>query len=384
MLNKKHIYPFHCNYSHCGTLFYMLKRLVAAKVEVGMNTSIRRISVRNLKPGMVVANAILSDRNALLVAEKTQLTQPIIDRINESGVAFADILIVFESEYASEFAAEQQTLVKQHAQMTKKIKDSFERIRLTNSLPSDEFVDIAKDISRTMVNTPSILTTLQTVKVMDDYTYTHSVNVGVLAGLIGKWVNYPDVPLLILAGMLHDVGKTKIPLEILNKPTRLSTDELQMMQKHAELGYYLTENDEAYSQAIRQGILYHHERLDGTGYPIGLSGNDIPYFARILAVADMFDAMTSDRVYRNALTPFDVLEEIFKEMFTKLDPGICFVFRQRIKELLVGSSVILSNGANARVVFIDGEDHFKPVLQDDFGRCFSPEMSQLRITEFTY
>ena len=94
--------------------------------------------------------------------------------------------------------------------------------------------------------------------------------------------------------------------------------------------------------------------------------------------------MTSDRVYRNALTPFDVLEEIFKEMFTKLDPGICFVFRQRIKELLVGSSVILSNGANARVVFIDGEDHFKPVLQDDFGRCFSPEMSQLRITEFTY
>ena len=76
-----------------------------------MNTSIRRISVRNLKPGMVVANAILSDRNALLVAEKTQLTQPIIDRINESGVAFADILIVFESEYASEFAAEQQKLV---------------------------------------------------------------------------------------------------------------------------------------------------------------------------------------------------------------------------------------------------------------------------------
>lgn len=79
-----------------------------------------------------------------------------------------------------------------------------------------------------------------------------------------------------------------------------------------------------------------------------------------------------------------MLEEIFNEMFTKLDPEICFVFRQRIKELLVGSSVVLSNGTNARVVFIDGEDHFKPVLQDDFGRCFSPETTQLRIAEFSY
>ena len=349
-----------------------------------MNTSIRRISVRHLKPGMVNANAVLTDRNALLVAERTRLTQPVIDRIVDSGVPYVDILIVLETDYAATIAEEQQKLIKQHAQMTKKIKDSFDRIRLTNSLPPDEFVDIATDISRTMVNTPSILTTLQNVKVMDDYTYTHSVNVGVLSGLIGKWLNYPDVPLLILAGMLHDVGKTKIPLEILNKPSQLTDEEQATMHKHAELGYYLTENNAAYLPEVRQGILYHHERLDGTGYPSGLSDKEIPYFARIIAVADMFDAMTSERVYRSALTPFDVLEQIFGEMFTKLDPEICFVFRQRIKELLVGSSVVLSNGSNARVVFIDGDDHFKPVLQDDFGRCFTPESTHLRISEFTY
>ena len=128
-----------------------------------MNTSIRRISVRHLKPDMVNANAVLTDRNALLVAERTRLTQPVIDRIVDSGVPYVDILIVLETDYAATIAEEQQKLIKQHAQMTKKIKDSFDRIRLTNSLPPDDFVDIATDISRTMVNSPSILSTLQNV-----------------------------------------------------------------------------------------------------------------------------------------------------------------------------------------------------------------------------
>lgn len=247
-----------------------------------MNTSIRRISVRHLKPDMVNANAVLTDRNALLVAERTRLTQPVIDRIVDSGVPYVDILIVLETDYAATIAEEQQKLIKQHAQMTKKIKDSFDRIRLTNSLPPDEFVDIATDISRTMVNTPSILTTLQNVKVMDDYTYTHSVNVGVLSGLIGKWLNYPDVPLLILAGMLHDVGKTKIPLEILNKPSQLTDEEQATMHKHAELGYYLTENNAAYLPEVRQGILYHHERLDGTGYRSGSATKRSPILPGLL------------------------------------------------------------------------------------------------------
>lgn len=349
-----------------------------------MNTSLRRISVRNLKPGMVNANAVISERNFVLVSERTTLTQQLIERIVVSGVAFVDILIVLESDFATEMAEDQQKLIQQHAKMTKKIKESFDRIRLTNSLSPDEFVDIAAEISRTIIDKPSVLTTLQAIKVVDDYTYTHSVNVGVLSGLIGKWLHYPDIQLLIFAGMLHDVGKTKIPLEILNKPSRLTVEELQTMKTHSEIGYYLTENIASYSPEVRQGILYHHERLDGTGYPTGISGPQIPYFARIIAVADMFDAMTSDRIYRNALTPFDVLEEIFNEMFTKLDPEICFVFRHRIKELLVGSSVVLNNGSNARVVFIDGEDHFKPVLQDDLGHCFMPETSQLRISEFNY
>lgn len=349
-----------------------------------MQTTIRRISVHNLKPGMILANALFSEANSLLVAEKTKLTASVIERILSSEVSYADILIILENEIAVDFARDQQRLIDKHTETTHRLKDSFERIRLANALPQEEFLDIAKDLSQTMVNAPGVLQSLQTVKVMDDYTYTHSVNVGVLAGLIGKWTGYADVSGLILAGMLHDVGKTKIPLEILNKPAPLSGGEMEMMQKHSELGYYLTAGNEAYSPEIRQAILCHHERMDGSGYPAGLRGEKVPYIAKILAVADLFDAMTSDRVYRSALTPFDVLEELFEEMFVKLDPGICVVFRKRIKELLVGSTVVLSNGLNARVVFVDGEDHYKPVLQDDAGRCFMPERNDLRIAEFLY
>lgn len=349
-----------------------------------MATSVRRISANSLKPGMVLANAVISDSGSLLVSERTRLTQPVIDHILMSGILVADIYIVIESEIENSFAKEQKKLLAKHAKMTHAVKDTFERMRLTHSLPVEEFIDIANDISTTMIDTPGLLHTLQMVKVVDDYTYTHSVNVGVLAGLIGKWTGHRHVPMLITAGLLHDVGKTRIPLEILNKPASLSLNEMQMMRSHSTLGYELAMGSTQVAQEALDGILHHHERLDGTGYPSGLKGLQVSHVAKILAVADVFDAMTSDRVYRGALTPFEVLDEIFDEMFTKLDPGICFVFRQRIKELLVGSKVVLNNGMKARVIFVEGDAHFKVVLQDDAGQYFSPEYGDLRISEFSY
>ena len=327
-----------------------------------MNTSIRRISVRHLKPGMVNANAVLTDRNALLVAERTRLTQPVIDRIVDSGVPYVDILIVLETDYAATIAEEQQKLIKQHAQMTKKIKESFDRIRLTNSLPPDEFVDIATDISRTMVNTPSILTTLQNVKVMDDYTYTHSVNVGVLSGLIGKWLNYPDVPLLILAGMLHDVGKTKIPLEILNKPARLTDEEFRLIQRHAEFSVNLLAKAKGLPLECYDIALHHHERFDGSGYPHGLKGGQISFGAKMTAVCDVFDAITSERCYKSGMDTVLGLRKIYEGSGTHFCKEIARDFIQSVGMYPVGTCVVLEDGRSG-VVVGSTEDIMRPVVQ---------------------
>lgn len=348
-----------------------------------MAKTVRRIPAQKLQPGMVLANAILSDSHALLVTEKTCLTQILINRIVLSGVQHADILIEAEpAAVPSVSRSEERRLVEQQIKMTRAVRDSFERMRLTRALPHEEFVSISNEIAATMLDTPGVLHSLQVVRSVDNYTYTHSVNVGVLAGLIGKWTGYADTPSLVLAGLLHDVGKTQIPLEILNKPSSLTQSEYAVMRKHSALGYEITLENHEISDEVKSGILYHHERMDGTGYPHGLKGEQLPYVPKVLAVADIFDAMTSKRVYRNSLTPFEVLEEIFSEMFVKLDPSICYIFRQRIKDLLVGSTVLLNDGRMARIIFVAGEDHFRPVLQDEQGQSFSPGGTNLQIVRF--
>ena len=347
-----------------------------------MAASIQRIDTCNLRPGMKLANALMSDAHSLLVAEKTLLTQLIIDRIRHSGMRYVDIMVDANSETLAARQPEPPKLVEKQLKMVRSVKESFDRMRLTRALPHEEFLTIANEISTTMIDTPGAITALQMVKSVDNYTYTHSVNVGVLCGLIGKWTGHQNLQGLILAGLLHDVGKTQIPLEILNKPSALTSPEMTVMRRHSELGYELAMGNGSINEEAMSGILFHHERLDGSGYPSGLRGSQVPQVSRVLAVADLFDSMTSNRVYRSAVTPFAVLEEIYDEMFSALDPAVCFVFRQRIKELLVGSKVLLSDGRSARIIFIDGNDHFKPVLQDEMGQSFQLDDSTPDITRF--
>lgn len=347
-----------------------------------MAASIRRISTHNLKPGMTLANPIFSAANALLVAENTILNQSTIDRVLLTGLRYVDILDEKEPERYSGGQIEQSKLIEKQIRMTRAVKESFERMRLTHSLPHEEFLEIANEISTTMIDASGSLNALQMIKSVDNYTYTHSVNVGVLCGLIGKWTGYKNIQGLILSGLLHDVGKTQIPLEILNKPASLTPPEMTVMRRHATLGYELAMGSGNIAEEVMSGILFHHERLDGTGYPFGIKGDKVPHASRILALADVFDSMTSNRVYRRSFSPFDVLEVIYDEMFSKLDPSICFVFRQRIKELLVGSKVLLSDGRTGQIIFVDGGDHFKPVVQDENGQAILLEGTNLNIASF--
>lgn len=299
-----------------------------------MATSIRRISAQSLKPGMTLANAIMSDANSMLVAAKTCLTQSVIDRLLASKLVYADILVDSGPEGLSHGQQAEQKLLNQQIRIAGAVKESFERMRLTRALPYEEFSEMANEISTTMIDTPGILNSLHMVKAVDNYTYTHSVNVGVLAGLIGKWTGYRNVPELVMAGLLHDVGKTQIPIHILNKPSFLSDTEMAVMRLHSTLGYELAMGSTSISENVMKGILHHHERLDGSGYPNRLKAGEVSYVPKVLAIADVFDAMTSKRVYRDALTPFDVLEEIFIEMFSKLDPRFAMFLGRELKNCL--------------------------------------------------
>jgi len=166
-----------------------------------------------------------------------------------------------------------------------------------------------------------------------------------------------------MSGLVHDIGKTQVPLDILNKPGKLTRDEQDVMQEHATMGLELIKNTKQYPQPVLLGVWQHHERLDGGGYPFGLSGNEISVNARIVAIADMYDAMTSNRVYQKAVTPFKVVEELFDEMFNKVDPTMSLIFLDNIKDSLIGYMVRLSDGSEARVIYLDKNRLSQPVVK---------------------
>lgn len=204
---------------------------------------------------------------------------------------------------------------------------------------------------------------------MTDYLIRHMINVAVLSGLMAKWMELKEKEIqeLVLAGLLHDLGKARIPRDLLLKSGDLSNDERDILKTHPTESYNMIK-DEKLPPNVLLGVCQHHERMDGSGYPNRLLGKDICLAARIVAVADVYDAMTSNKVYRQAENPLMVIDELFKEMFSKLDPHICSVFLKNVKERLVGQRIRLSNGSEAKVERIEGDGFGKPILVDVQGR----------------
>ncbi|MBH1939909.1 HD-GYP domain-containing protein [Mobilitalea sibirica] len=174
-----------------------------------------------------------------------------------------------------------------------------------------------------------VVHSLNDLKSRCNYLFSHCLNVSNITVSIGKRLDNGQVELnaLELAGILHDIGKTRICSEILNKTGELTSDEWQTIKRHPEIGYVMLVNIEGMSK-IAEGILFHHEQYDGSGYPLGLKGGQIPLFSRIIAVADAYDAMTANRPYRKKMTSKAAIEELIRCSGRQFDPEIVKVFLQ--------------------------------------------------------
>jgi len=166
-----------------------------------------------------------------------------------------------------------------------------------------------------------------------------------------------------MAALLHDIGKISITLDILNKPGKLTEEEMAVMKTHPTNGYQFLLQYSQLADDVKQGVLHHHERNDGSGYPEGLVENQISYYGKIIAIADIYDAMTTDRVYRKKLTPFQVAETLVEEMYQKLDPELCLIFLDNIGNSLLNSIVSLSNGQRGEVVYLHNTPIIRPIIR---------------------
>lgn len=173
-------------------------------------------------------------------------------------------------------------------------------------------------------------------------------------------MNKDDTDELVLAGLLHDIGKLKIPKQIITKNGKLTDAEYRVVKYHPALGYEILKNTSV-SDRVKKAALMHHERYDGGGYPSGLKGEEITEFGRIVAIADVYDAMTANRVYRDGLCPYDVIEHFQKDM-NIYDPHFLLVFLEHTAESYVSNKVRLSNGEEGKILMINKTNISRPVV----------------------
>lgn len=216
-----------------------------------------------------------------------------------------------------------------------------------------------------LIEDSAVLDNLQMTPRSEDYLYHHSVDVGIIAGCLGLWSGRPyrEIEEIILGALLHDTGKTLIPLKILNKPDLLTEEEMNLVRFHSIRGYKFLKQNTELPRSILLCALQHHERGDGSGYPLSVRADKIHPYARIIAVADVFDAMTSLRSYRRRATPYEAVETLRQEMIGKLDTQICTLFIDKLCQRFVGDVVELSNGQQGEVIFLNRFDSTRPMVR---------------------
>ena len=248
-------------------------------------------------------------------------------------------------------------------------KDIISSAEDSGIVKRDEVDSMAEDLKKKL-GTNDAATLIQCVSGMrevDEYLFTHSVNVAILNGLIARWMHLSEEQhdLIVRAGSVHDIGKVRISPKILNKPGKLTPLEFEAIKLHPSFGREMLEESGETNNVILESAELHHEKENGTGYPHGLMGSQIPLHASITAVSDIYDAMVARRTYKKEFSPFDILDQISKNAFSGLDMGIIKVFLQNMPAELTGTNVLLSNGATATVKFVNPHHYKYPLVELD-------------------
>ncbi|WP_243360708.1 HD-GYP domain-containing protein [Fundidesulfovibrio terrae] len=210
----------------------------------------------------------------------------------------------------------------------------------------------------------------------DDYTFRHSLNVSLLSLIFGRHLGMDQDGLrrLAFAGLYHDVGKFRIPLEILNKPGRLSEKEFEVMKHHSRIGYELLKGQPEIPEDVLHGVLHHHERYDGQGYPRQLKADEKDSFSRILTIVDIFDALTSDRAYKKAYTPHESLKAMFSWRNESFHPGLLEKFVECFGVYPASSFVRLSDQTYGVVVESRPASPSRPLVKVVFTKKLVPQL----------
>lgn len=351
----------------------------------GPRSEENRMFVFEAQSGMVLSRDVIAPDGFLVATAGTRIDIDMIAKISSHHV----LEIFVYKEIVSQPAKPLPTKVQPDSKTTyfEKIRQSedFKQFQEQYDSTVDDLKDHLNDIvvrsteidtSMLLERTESIMSSqssnlrifdmLHSLRLHGDMTYTHSINVSLISSIIGQWLNFSDddVKVLALCGMLHDIGKLTIDEKILNKPGKLTPEEFEVIKTHVKGGYQRIK-DADIDERIKEACLLHHEKCDGSGYPFGLKSSQIPAFAKIVTIADIYDAMTANRVYRGAVCPFDVIHIMEKDAFSTLDPTFTLPFLKNVVSSYIHTNVKLSNGQIGEVILLNDRDLSRPIIKCD-------------------
>ena len=239
-----------------------------------------------------------------------------------------------------------------YTEMISFAKDLIHEARTGKAVPYEQAMPLVDAVIDSVTRNANALTALTNLRSYDEYTYTHSMNVSVLAVVFGRYLGFSRDQLRILSigGMFHDIGKVRVPDAILNKPGRLTEEEFEAMKNHPLFGFAMMETQPGIPPDVLRIILEHHEKFNGRGYPRGMRGDEISTFGNLISVVDVYDALTTDRVYRQAIHPNKALTILFRGKEEDFRPDLAERFVKCIGIFPVGSLVKMESGDYAVVV----------------------------------
>lgn len=344
-------------------------------------------SVYQLRPGDKLAEDVLTPLGSILLNKDTTLTQRDVDVIIAFTVESVKIVppsndgfeqlknkgAAKQAAPSQTFNSEAPTTISKYEMFLKSYKEMLEVIRnINNAVNINQpipLMEARKHLTTLFeyIDQYNVISFTPPQFVESDYALHKSVVTALTAYYIAKASGQPqkDLMPITLAGLLMDIGNQKVEKNILSKAGKLSDEEMNAIKKHTEYGYQILSNQTAINSGVKLTALQHHERVDGTGYPQQLMGEDIHIYAKICAIADIYHAMTLNKVYRKGISPYLVMEQIQSDAFGKLDPVLVSIFIESLTKFNIGTKVKLSDGRVGEIVFVERSHPTRPWVNID-------------------
>lgn len=338
----------------------------------------QKILTKQASPGMKVAEDVYTFNNQLIIPKDTVLTDKAITRLKFYSIK--NVMISVPEEINVPIVTDLYTehIHSERVKNTTAFKEFNNSLLNSTALLKKELNDIAngkieihtadlfKQISvlaEKARNGIHLFDMLHCLRDLEDETFVHSINVALISNTMAKWLNFgkKDIETATLCGLLHDIGKLAIPKEVMFKTEKLTDEEFEIIRSHTTKGYNILQSSDI-NIHIKMTAIMHHERCDGSGYPMSIKGDQIDRFAKIVMIADVYDAMTSARVYRGALCPFEVLSMFNTEGFKKFEPKYLMPFVEHVYQTYLNNTVRLNNQAVGKIVMMNQFSSARPVI----------------------